>query len=98
MSKIDSEGGQAFPDEFNTGMSIRDYFAGQALSGLIASGAFDRIKARLEASSRGNDAPFVGEKHNHGIDGSGRMGVCETIAALAYGYADVMLVEKDMAE
>lgn len=38
MTKI-NDGGAAFPDvhEGQTGMSLRDYFAGQALVGLYAS-------------------------------------------------------------
>lgn len=29
------DGGQAFPDEYNRGLSIRDWFAGQALAGVV---------------------------------------------------------------
>jgi hypothetical protein len=39
MTKNELDGGTAFPFALNCpGMSLRDYFAGQALTGLLASG------------------------------------------------------------
>jgi hypothetical protein len=56
--KQQDDGGAAFPlnlgepaqDMFvNSGMSLRDWFAGQALSGLIAAGAQDFEKGAMIA-------------------------------------------------
>ena len=39
MSASEKDGGQAFPDEMETGMTLRDYFAAAAMQGYIAAGA-----------------------------------------------------------
>lgn len=37
LIRFDNEGGSAFPDQLRPGMSLRDWFAGQALGGLTAA-------------------------------------------------------------
>lgn len=50
MSQI-MEGGYAFPSTLQTrGMSLRDYFAGAALTGLLAKGLDDGCGARTAAT------------------------------------------------
>ena len=40
MLKLLSEvGGHAFPSDANNGMTLRDWFAGQSLAGILASGS-----------------------------------------------------------
>jgi len=36
MADAIKDGGPAFPDRYNDGMTLRDYFAGQALAGIAA--------------------------------------------------------------
>lgn len=35
-----NDGGQVFPDAMNSGMSLRDWFAGQVAAGMCANSAF----------------------------------------------------------
>ena len=54
MGKTINDGGAAFPwgGEINGGMSVRDYFAGQALAGLIASYAASSANFAVEADAQ----------------------------------------------
>jgi len=67
MSKIENNGGPAFPNAsldineglsaLDGGMSLRDYFAGQALAGLTSDHTLDMsAKAFAESSYRFADA------------------------------------------
>lgn len=55
MSQSKDDGGPAFPTEPNTqpgfyrhhGMSLRDWFAGQALAGMLSDGGTQAIVSRL---------------------------------------------------
>lgn len=57
-----ANGGPAFPSEvnpnpfnpqFNPGMSLRDWFAGQALAGILADETFDAVPERIAATVYG---------------------------------------------
>ena len=43
---------QAFPDENNYGISIRDYFAAKALQGLLSRGSHDKINVHYVLAQR----------------------------------------------
>ena len=89
-----NDGGPAFPThpavdpdngEYNTepGMTLRDWFAGKALQGLIAdpisyNGALVQIKAD---NSKGGSAD-----------------ICSVMARWSYDYADAMLAERSRHE
>lgn len=89
-TKVD-DGGPAFPqpetkngntvaDEHGQGgMSLRDYFAGQALAGLVASDKASRIADDWERRGKPKPAPEV---------------VDAAIAQCAYIYADAMLAAR----
>jgi len=47
------DGGAAFPNELDEGMSLRDYFAGMALSGLIPNVAWDYSSGPCNAAAAG---------------------------------------------
>jgi len=58
----DKTGGPAFPlgntpEEWMNGMTLRDYFAGQALSGILASG-----RVNIDRVSR-NEVAMMAYKH-----------------------------------
>lgn len=80
------DGGAAFPlltdtvsHPSNPGMSLRDYFAAQAMAAVIAKmPLFDR------QGEHGISAPAIDEIH----------GVRKDIAQSAYDYADAMLAER----
>jgi len=61
MSKL-KKGGQAFPHvkekgtDYGNGMTLRDYFAGQALAGLMATGQVDSCEKCAKAAYRAADA------------------------------------------
>ena len=42
------DGGPAFPDGMASGMSLRDWFAGQALAGLLATPKYDHVAWQFE--------------------------------------------------
>jgi hypothetical protein len=48
-----NDGGQAFPDDYNSGLSMRDYFAAKALAGLLGAGEIT-LKAFGEVMSERN--------------------------------------------
>lgn len=43
---------QAFPDENNYGISIRDYFAAKAMQGLLSRGSHDKINVHYVLAQR----------------------------------------------
>lgn len=67
--------GYPYPDE---GMSLRDWFAGQALAGTLGA---------LTSASRGSLEAVAAE---YGFQGN----LYEFAALNAYGYADAMLAER----
>lgn len=84
MSGPKNNGGPAYPEHYTDGdgflcavrgMSMRDWFAGQALVGLL-SAPIGKVELREHAGTR-----------------TGRS--AEYVAALAYGFADAMLKERD---
>ena len=52
MSTTINDGGTAFPDDRSqVGMTLRDYFAGQALAGILASANFGNTKDWIGAKA-----------------------------------------------
>ena len=49
MADARDDGGQAFPGVQTDGMSLRDYFAGQAVAGLCATARLSEIERRAYA-------------------------------------------------
>lgn len=45
-------GGHAFPCEIDNGMTLRDYFAGKALSGMLANSGGDGDQRILDQGAR----------------------------------------------
>ena len=45
-------GGAAFPNELDDGMSLRDYFAGQALQGLLANKGLSPLNMPRDSASK----------------------------------------------
>lgn len=70
------------------GMSLRDYFAAQAMQGLCASNFYDRMYARLR---KPDDAPFTG---NDPAVFLGDLPIVRIAAHIAYEYADAMLAAR----
>ena len=68
------------------GMTLRDWFAGQALPGLLADGLYRRIVSEVAQS-----------EHAHLIHDKNALAefVCERIAIGVYRLADAMLIERN---
>jgi len=49
MNKNINNGGPAFPGQAHAGMTLRDWFAGHALAGLIASGSTAHLSTKIVA-------------------------------------------------
>ena len=89
MNEIEKTGGPAFPDgstnewgsAYNSGISIRDYFAAKAMQGIISAphGTYDDETAAVYLS---DDLGFSG----------GRRG---RIAAASYAMADAMMKARE---
>ena len=54
--EVDPKKIQAFPDEYNEGMTLRDYFAAKAMQGFISDEKFESIAWCAEFSYRMADA------------------------------------------
>lgn len=96
MSKQD-DGGYAFPVPMvydggacetvnERGMSLRDYFAGQMVMGVFASGSHRRVAAEIEGECEREDITASPVDIGHFAE--------ERIAAMAYAMADAMLKER----
>jgi hypothetical protein len=81
------DGGPAFPhnvDMLTDGMSLRDYFAAQALQAVIARGGFLLEKLGRFPESTG-DVPRRARPRASSV----------FVAELAYDFADAMLAERE---
>ena len=54
--EVDPKKIQAFPDEYNEGMTLRDYFAAKAMQGFISDEEFESPEWCAEFSYRMADA------------------------------------------
>ena len=69
MNTPTNDGGPAFPCDFNMstfehevkGMSLRDWFAGQALAGLVPNGALQLEVIKAQVKRPGQEAFSVGQ-------------------------------------
>jgi hypothetical protein len=90
MSKLD-DGGGAFPLHagcYSKGMSLRDYFAGSALSVLLANDEFlASIPPAIISASESDDIEVPGQDDCAQI-------ACEVCAMRAYQIADAMLAAR----
>lgn len=96
MSNPIDDGGPAFPNNDShgcayTGMTLRDWFAGQALPGLLAQrqepGDYDGPNSTTDAMDAG--IVYKGNFISHKGDDS------EYLAEDAYSMADAMLAERE---
>jgi len=53
---MSNDGGHAFPGQHVTGMSLRDWYAGQALAGVMANSQLLKV-LNDEANENGNRSP-----------------------------------------
>lgn len=60
-------GGQAFPSDTNFGMTLRDYFAGQAVQGLLASEVNAPLKVFAIRAYTIADCMLVERKKNDSV-------------------------------
>jgi hypothetical protein len=87
MSDWRESGGRAFPTKdggghYHGGMSLRDWFAGQALAAIVGSTSFDPEAATSIKTMANNKG----------------LGNAETIALLCYGFAEAMVRHREKLE
>jgi len=85
--KIIDDGGPACPRPgYNDGLTMRDWFAGQAIAGLLARQHGDVLP--------GADTEYLGLRYPDGT----LFGGAQAMAQDAYALADAMIAERQAAE
>lgn len=87
MSKPDED--LVFPGLMSPGLSLRDYFAGQALTGVFASGSHRRVAEEIGRESQMQDMGLT-------ATALGKLSEAR-IAEMVYAVADAMLSARAQA-
>lgn len=58
---VKKNGGSAFPDQYEEGMTLKDYFAGQALTGICAMGRHTKYTPETQGSITAKEAYNLAE-------------------------------------